>query len=386
LELLRVMVVLDDSFLDALHCSKPVGGLTHGFYLYPARFPPEIARAVISTFSRPGECVLDPFMGGGTSIVEGLAQGQRMLGIDINALAHFVTTVRTTPLSPADEFTLQDWAQEMSALLEADASWVACPGIMNLPPTVEAYVAGMLDMSQHLPFPRQRAFARCALLRLSQWALDCKDYPAPRRTKLARQFPILVESLLTGLREFVTQCQMSGIPKHHITRYRTLLHQDTGSIDDAVLVALGERPHLVFTSPPYPGVHVLYHRWQCFGRKETPAPYWIANVPDGHGASFYTAGSRTRTGVRNYFTSIIAAFRAVRRIIAPDGLVVQLIGFADAPRQLPTYLSAMEAAGFVEAEPQKRRLTRRVANRKWYAKHKGATPASNEVLLFHRPA
>jgi hypothetical protein len=179
---------------------------------------------------------------------------------------------------------------------------------------------------------------------------------------------------------------MSGIPKHHITRYRTLLHQDTGSIDDAVLVALGERPHLVFTSPPYPGVHVLYHRWQCFGRKETPAPYWIANVPDGHGASFYTAGSRTRTGVRNYFTSIIAAFRAVRRIIAPDGLVVQLIGFADAPRQLPTYLSAMEAAGFVEAEPQKRRLTRRVANRKWYAKHKGATPASNEVLLFHRPA
>lgn len=100
--------VLDDSFLDALHCSKPVGGLTHGFNLYPARFPPEIARAVISTFSRPGECVLDPFMGGGTSIVEGLAQGQRMLGIDVNALAHFVTTVRTTPLSPADELTLQD--------------------------------------------------------------------------------------------------------------------------------------------------------------------------------------------------------------------------------------------------------------------------------------
>jgi hypothetical protein len=38
-------------------------------------------------------------MGGGTSIVEGLAQGRQMLGIDVNALAHFVTTVRTTPLS-----------------------------------------------------------------------------------------------------------------------------------------------------------------------------------------------------------------------------------------------------------------------------------------------
>jgi DNA modification methylase len=94
-----VTLVLDDSFLDALHSSKPVGGLTHGFYLYPARFPPEIAHSVISAFSRPGDWVLDPFMGGGTSIVEGLAQGRQMLGIDVNALAHFVTTVRTTPLS-----------------------------------------------------------------------------------------------------------------------------------------------------------------------------------------------------------------------------------------------------------------------------------------------
>ena len=63
-------LALDESFLAALHSSKPVKGLTHGFYLYPARFPPEIARSVISNFSRPGDAVLDPFMGGGTSIVE----------------------------------------------------------------------------------------------------------------------------------------------------------------------------------------------------------------------------------------------------------------------------------------------------------------------------
>jgi hypothetical protein len=116
------------------------------------------------------------------------------------------------------------------------------------------------------------------------------------------------------------------------------------------------------------------------------APYWIANVPDGYGASFYTGGSRTPTGLRNYFASIIAAFRAVRRVIAPDGLLVQLIGFADVPMQLPMYLAAMEKAGFVEDAPDDGRLTRRVANRKWYAKHKGATPSSNEVLLFHRPS
>ena len=29
---------------------------------------------------------------------------------------------------------------------------------------------------------------------------------------------------------------------------------------------------LVVTSPPYPGIHMLYHRWQVDGRKETDAP------------------------------------------------------------------------------------------------------------------
>ena len=42
-------------------------------------------------------------------------------------------------------------------------------------------------------------------------------------------------------------------------------------------------PQLVVTSPPYPGVHVLYHRWQVDGRKEAPLPFMIANKLDGAG-------------------------------------------------------------------------------------------------------
>jgi hypothetical protein len=42
----------------------PVGGLTHGFYRYPARFSPEFAKAAIQLFSKPGQFVLDPYMGG----------------------------------------------------------------------------------------------------------------------------------------------------------------------------------------------------------------------------------------------------------------------------------------------------------------------------------
>src|SRR5437868_1612371 len=38
---------------------------THGYYHYPARFSPEIARSVIECFSDRADWILDPFMGGG---------------------------------------------------------------------------------------------------------------------------------------------------------------------------------------------------------------------------------------------------------------------------------------------------------------------------------
>jgi hypothetical protein len=41
-------------------------------------------------------------MGGGTTIVEALSLGRKAIGLDINALSHFVTTVKTTPLSEND--------------------------------------------------------------------------------------------------------------------------------------------------------------------------------------------------------------------------------------------------------------------------------------------
>ena len=43
----------------------------HEFYRYPARFPPAFAHAVIKAFTKPGDIVLDPFLGGGTTLVRG---------------------------------------------------------------------------------------------------------------------------------------------------------------------------------------------------------------------------------------------------------------------------------------------------------------------------
>jgi hypothetical protein len=372
---------------EALACASPTSGLTHNFYHYPARFSPAIARAVIRAFSQPGDVILDPFMGGGTTIIEALALGRRAVGTDLNSLAHFVAEVRTTPFSAWDEKALREWTQAASLVPSyADAKDSARSGVENFPRAVEIFMSRALELADRsLTLARRRNFARCALLRLGQWVLDCRDFASPRRTLLARQLPVIVEEMFSGLAEFVRACGAAGLPKRSITRNRHLIHADSKELS-TLLPGLERTVKVVFTSPPYPGVHVLYHRWQYRGRRETAAPYWIAGVKDGEGGAYYTAGSRTPTGERNYFATIRSVFESARKLVAPDAFVVQLVGFARAHEQLPLYLDAMTQAGFSEYEDMPDAgLGRRVPNRKWYAKLKGEVDASAEVLLIHRP-
>src|SRR6185436_11446244 len=73
-----------------------VSGLTHTFYRYPARFSPQFAAAAIEAFSEPGDLVLDPYMGGATTLVEAIARGRRAVGCDLNSLAVFIARAKTT--------------------------------------------------------------------------------------------------------------------------------------------------------------------------------------------------------------------------------------------------------------------------------------------------
>lgn len=375
--------------IDALHSAKCTSGSTHNFYLYPARFSPEIARAVIADFSCPGDWILDPFMGGGTAVVEAIALGRNVLGVDLNALSHFVAKVRTTPLSSRDEDDLVSWAHSAGEKRSDYAGSQKSIDVVNLPGTVRDFMRDATAELERLRFPRQRAFARCALLRLGQWAVDCRDAESPPRARLAERLTTLTAEMLDGLRDFVDECRRAGVTKNRIAACRLLMCRDASSLnEDPVAHALRGRIRLVFTSPPYPGVHVLYHRWQVRGRRETSAPYWIAQVPDGYYASHYTGGSRTPVGLRHYFEMVRKVFAAVRNTLTPDGVVVQLVGFADFDTQYPAYMQAMEDAGFdacPTAAKGKNQLGRRVPNRKWYAKLGTTGDAASELLLFHRP-
>ena len=57
---------------------------THGLHAYAAKCPPQLARYGLRYYSRPGEMVLDPMAGSGTTAVACLRHGRRFAGFEIN--------------------------------------------------------------------------------------------------------------------------------------------------------------------------------------------------------------------------------------------------------------------------------------------------------------
>jgi DNA modification methylase len=146
-----------------------------------------------------------------------------------------------------------------------------------------------------------------------------------------------------------------------------------------------ERVSLVVTSPPYPGVHVLYHRWQVDGRRETPAPYWIAGCDDGQGGAFYNFGDRREAAADTYFRTSLKTLKAIRSVVRDGGYMIQMVAFNRPDDQLPRYLENMRCAGFSEVQESAAcPIWRSVPHRKWHASIIGKTHSSNEVVLIHR--
>ncbi len=377
-------------FDEVFRSTGRVKGYTHDFYKYPARFAPTFARYILDSLTEPGDYVLDPFMGGGTTIVEAVASGRRAIGTDVNELARFLTRVKTTPLSCHDIAEIRGWVQNVKGAvvdLNLDAQSPESP-IRNLPDGAYQFFAMATKHVEDLRFHRRRQFARCALVRVGQWGLDGRTY-TPDAEALGDELQRRVELMLNGLGELVSAARTGGVYKNKMTATRRLMAYSAADSQLARTLRRRQiRPKLVLTSPPYPGVHVLYHRWQVMGRRETPAPYWIADLRDGHGASYYTMGSRSPLGLRNYFAGLTLAFSNLRQIIANDAKVVQMISFSDATVQMPLYLDAMTQAGFEETSEGGivSRQVRPVPNRKWYNQGRPFNDASREVLLIHRPA
>ena len=81
------------------------GHAFHPMCSYLASFPASLTHALIARYSRPGDVVMDPFSGRGTTPLQACAEGRIGVGNDLNPFAHLLTAAKVEPATRSQAVT-----------------------------------------------------------------------------------------------------------------------------------------------------------------------------------------------------------------------------------------------------------------------------------------
>lgn len=362
---------------------------THPLYRYPGSMSPYLARALISVFSQPGQLVMDPFCGGGTTAVEAISLGRHAWCSDLSSLACFITRAKATPLSPQALHALEEWAEEMCQWVADSPNHLVVPlllrGGAKYAPRTHGLLLAIRDSTKAIPVKPTRLLAQLIVLRVGQICFHCRS-TGPNPRILARTFQE-VASQAIGAMQAYSEAYRRKSHQNGLRPHLTVQQADASSLREK----LGARSipiSLVVTSPPYPGVHVLYHRWQILGRRETDLPFRLANMQDGRFESEYALGSRQEPGNVAYFDRLRHTYSNLRAMFTRRTIIAQVVGFSNQRLQLEQFRAAMFEAGYEEVKPPNlatEEIKRLVPRRRWYAVISPRQSGSEEFLLVHRP-
>jgi 16S rRNA G966 N2-methylase RsmD len=90
--------------------------MMHKFW---ARRPHNVFAEIVTHYSKPGDIIMDPFCGGGVTVVESLRLGRKVIGIDINPLATYVTEME---VRPANVENFLHWFKKIKKNVEPELS------------------------------------------------------------------------------------------------------------------------------------------------------------------------------------------------------------------------------------------------------------------------
>jgi DNA modification methylase len=75
---------------------------SHDFHAFPAKFPPQLPDKFIHGLTQPGDTVLDPMSGSGTTVLEAFINQRRGIAFDIDPLALLIIQVKVSSYDPYD--------------------------------------------------------------------------------------------------------------------------------------------------------------------------------------------------------------------------------------------------------------------------------------------
>jgi len=380
-----------NKLITAANDKSKVRGYTHRFYTYPGGFSPIFVESAIKTFTKKKDLVLDPFMGGGTSLIESIRLNRRVVGIDLNPIAYFVTKVKITKLSKAQIDKIELWAFLMSqnlnyklkndqftkeALSLINYKGLGRKDIFNLKTIIKG-TSFYLEKLKEIRDKKVKDFLKLLILRCLHSTLHDKRPIA--------DFHIFKRKIRSNSLDMLEG--MSALDKYLInSRNKFSIYSKSSTKINKTKELKSKKVKLIITSPPYPGINISYSRWQIHGRRNTTLPYLVLGIPVPENKSIFNFQSPRNKTYNLYFDKLKTIFKSIKKICSKNTIILQLVAFNHENGLFEKYLKTLEDCGFKEMKLKKKgRVWREVPNRSWQAKFvKGNIPASNEVLLLHK--
>ncbi|MCY7390229.1 MAG: site-specific DNA-methyltransferase, partial [Leptolyngbyaceae cyanobacterium CAN_BIN12] len=119
-----------DFSLLHLNQLKDCDRAAHNWYRFVLSFPPHLVQDYLKRFGiNAGQCVLDPFCGTGTTVVDAKMLGIASVGVEANPMAHFAGSVKLDWSPNPDELVQQAEriAERATKEIERSGDWRSLP-------------------------------------------------------------------------------------------------------------------------------------------------------------------------------------------------------------------------------------------------------------------
>jgi DNA modification methylase len=325
----------------------------HGLHPYLGKFIPQLVERLLARYGRPGQRVVDPFAGSGTTLVQALESGFDAAGADVAAFNALLMKVKTRELNPfalehdvrsalrelerlpreiePEGYVAQWYAPQAAADLLAFRSTLAGREHADVLRVVLARAARSARLTTHfdLDFPR-------APVRDEYWCHKhrrrCR--PVQRADHFLRRYAI---DTVERLRTF-SRARKPG-------RSAAVLHGDARELD------LGGPFDILLTSPPYPGL-IDYHEQHRYA-------YELLGLADRRGEEVGAAALGTsRAALDAYVDGVGAVLANAARTLRPGAPVLVVV--AD---RRDLFGAVLERAGLRLEERLRRHVNRRTGRR-----------------------
>lgn len=326
--------------LDWAFTAHETSYLSHDLHPYPAKFIPQIPRALIGRLSLRGESVWDPFGGSGTTALEAILLGRRALSTDANPLGVVIGRAKTLTLAKEEEDVIRDLLEELDVLIadavnvqdalarQATAAARYVPDAPNLAewfhPNAVSELAHLRWRIENLEFERSRVLATMTFSRIVLRASyqDAETRYARRVRDLApgdvlRMFSVELEDALARVR------RLAPLLRFRRADFRTADLRDPELVSPAGLLP-PESVDLIVTSPPYPNAtdYHLYHRFRLF---------WLGHDPRAFGKQeigSHLRHQKERSGFEQYLGEMRPCLENMFRALRPGRYAALVLGDA----------------------------------------------------------